>query len=247
MRTRPRYEQNHSAEQLDCSVYLISVLDWRTDYRTICEKGYIGETGTMPFIRFMEHLYDQEFGDVIVGMPRILQVCASKAEVLAAEKAAVEEHLPQMNHEWQPPGNPNRVPIFDQKRMREERNAARAAGKSIHDIGHAAYQLGGKPGYVPRSRRKAEPHPVNAGAKPHARPPRRAAPAPAAPTGAHRRTAVQFAVAVALWWLVLVPAVWVALWWLVDVLGHVGLPPELGASAGASVGFVLARLFVGRR
>lgn len=107
-----------------CSLYRIYVLDPRTNYKTIA-LGYVGETGRMPFTRFIEHLYEQPFGDTIVGHPEVdPRVFAGKDAVLAAERAAVEAEKPLYNDEFNR-GNPNRITIPEAIRQRQRREAAR--------------------------------------------------------------------------------------------------------------------------
>jgi hypothetical protein len=107
-----------------CSLYRIYVLDPRTNYKTIT-LGYIGETGRMPFTRFIEHLYEQPFGDTIVGHPEVdPRSFADKATVVAAEEAAVKAERPLYNDEFNR-GNPDRITIPEAIRQRQQREAAR--------------------------------------------------------------------------------------------------------------------------
>jgi hypothetical protein len=129
MRGSPRYATDHSAVQRECALYRIYVLDPRTNYKTIC-LGYIGETAREPFVRFLEHLYDQPFGDTIVGAPEVdPQRFTGKAEVLEAERLAVEAERPLYNHEWNL-DNPDRIPIPVACRQRAERDRARGGSGS---------------------------------------------------------------------------------------------------------------------
>lgn len=124
MRSSPRYDADHSSVQRDCALYYIYVLDPRTNYTTIT-LGYVGETGRRPFTRFLEHLYDQPFGDTIVGMPEVdPRVFPDKVAVLAAERATVERLRPLYNYEWNL-DNPHRIPVYEARCQRAERDAAR--------------------------------------------------------------------------------------------------------------------------
>lgn len=126
MRGSPRYAADHSADQRDCALYRIYVLDPRTNYTTVC-LGYIGETAREPFVRFLEHLYEQPFGDTIVGFPQVdPRVFAGKDEVLEAERLAVEAERPLYNYEWNL-DNPDRIEIWRTRQQRAERDAKRAA------------------------------------------------------------------------------------------------------------------------
>jgi len=111
-----------------CRLYRIYVLDPRTGYTTVC-LGYIGETGRLTFARFLEHSYGsddtpgKEWADTIVGPPvEDPRVFASKAEVLAAEEAAVRAELPLYNGEYNG-DNPHRIPPWDQQAQRAARDA----------------------------------------------------------------------------------------------------------------------------
>jgi hypothetical protein len=146
--SRPRYATTHP-DQRDCALYRIYVLDPRTNYTTTC-LGYIGETAREPFIRFMEHLYDQPFGDTIVGKPQVdPRAFAGKGAVLTAERAAVEAERPLYNYEWNQ-GNPDRIPIPVARRQREERDRARGVpsptwGPSCRPSAASGRQRGGRP------------------------------------------------------------------------------------------------------
>lgn len=107
-----------------CSLYRIYVLDPRTNYKTIT-LGYIGETARMPFTRFIEHLYEQPFGDTIVGHPEVdPRSFAGKDAVLAAEKAAVEAEKPLFNIEFNM-GNSDRIRPWEAQEQRRRREAAK--------------------------------------------------------------------------------------------------------------------------
>lgn len=119
---RPRYASDHSAEQRDCALYYIDALDPTTNYTTVRRNAYIGETGREPFIRFMENLYEQPFGDTIVGMPRVdPRVFPSKRAVWAAEEEAIKRLRPLYNYEHNL-DNPERIPIPVARRQRAERD-----------------------------------------------------------------------------------------------------------------------------
>lgn len=119
----PRYKFDHSADQRDCALYYVDVLDHDTS--KVMRGDYIGETARQPFLRFLEHAYDQPWGDLIVGMPRVdKRVFAGKAAVLEAEREAVEQHKPRLNYEWNL-ANPDRIPIWKQRAQRAERDAAK--------------------------------------------------------------------------------------------------------------------------
>lgn len=122
MTAAPRYSRNHSAEQRDCALYYVDCLDPATNYTTVLRDAYIGETARDPFTRFMEHLYEQPFGDTIVGKPRVdPRVFRSKDEVWAAEREAVERLRPIYNYEYNL-NNPARIPIPEARRQREDRD-----------------------------------------------------------------------------------------------------------------------------
>lgn len=107
-----------------CSLYRIYVLDPRTNYKTIT-LGYIGETGRMPFTRFIEHLYEQPFGDTIVGHPEVdPRRFDGKDAVVAAEKAAVEAERPLYNIEFNM-GNADRIRPWEAQEQRRRREAAK--------------------------------------------------------------------------------------------------------------------------
>jgi hypothetical protein len=121
--TVPRFAFPH-ADQRECSLYYIDVLDVTTNYTTVT-LGYVGETARLPFVRFLEHLYDQPFGDLIVGKPRIdPRMFAGKAAVLAAERAAVEGLRPQYNDRFNR-GNFRRIPVWLACQQRAARDRAR--------------------------------------------------------------------------------------------------------------------------
>jgi hypothetical protein len=121
--TAPRFTVPRD-DRRDCALYRIMVLDPRTNYTTVT-LGYIGETGRMPFTRFVEHLYDQPFGDTIVGHPHVdPRAFAGKAQVLAAEEAAVRAEKPLYNIEYQK-GAPHQIPQWTAREQRAERDRRR--------------------------------------------------------------------------------------------------------------------------
>ncbi len=129
------------AEQRDCRLYRIYGLDPRTGYKTTT-LIYIGETGREPFVRFVEHLYEQPFGDTIVGLPQVdPRVFGSKAQVWAAERAAIEAERPLYNYEWNL-NNPRRIPIPVAREQRWARD--RAAGRPQWQPGERTQQTGGR-------------------------------------------------------------------------------------------------------
>lgn len=123
----PQRTRDHTPDQRDCSLYYIDVLDVTTNYTTVRRNAYIGETARAPFTRFVEHLYDQPFGDIIVGHPRVdPRVFPGKDAVLAAEREAIRRLRPQYNYE-ENLDNPLRIPIPEARRQRAARDAARGA------------------------------------------------------------------------------------------------------------------------
>ncbi|WP_433460673.1 hypothetical protein [Micromonospora sp. CA-248212] len=82
--------------------------------------GYVGETVRMPFVRLMEHIYDQPWSDTIVRWEVDSTVYAGKAAVLAAEKAAIESERPLYNVECNM-GNPLRIKPWEAVAQRQAR------------------------------------------------------------------------------------------------------------------------------
>jgi hypothetical protein len=199
--------------QRDCALYEIYVLDPRTNYTTIT-RGYIGETAREPFVRFLEHLYEKDFADTIVGPPRVVAAFNSKAEVLAAEEAAVRTKRPLYNIEYNM-DNPQRIPPWTAREQRAARDAARATE-----------------GAAPAPAPVASPRARRPRSRPPARPSRTARPAPPRVRPLrwrHRR------VWLALLWL----AVAAALCW--TVIDRVGARDAVGlGAAGAAALFVAA-------
>jgi hypothetical protein len=74
---------------------------------------YIGETGRLPFVRMLEHIYDQPWADEIGSWVEDPRAWPSEASVLAAEEAAIRAELPRYNYEHNL-GNPHRVPVYRQ-------------------------------------------------------------------------------------------------------------------------------------
>jgi hypothetical protein len=109
----------------DCRLYRFYGWDPRTNYTTKT-LIYIGETVREPFDRLMEHVARKPWADTVTSWEVDDRVFAGKADVLAAEKAAVEAEKPLYNDEWNR-GNRRRVDLSDQERQRWARDAA--AGK----------------------------------------------------------------------------------------------------------------------
>lgn len=228
MTASPRYKFDHSAVQRDCALYAIDVLDPNTG--RVVEGDYIGETARLPFVRFMEHLYDQPFGDLIVGHPRLLGAYGSKDEVLAAEKAAVESMRPRLNYEWNR-GNTRRIEVWRQRADRARRDAAKGVPSRWMPDGqpNPAFVVGGSAPPRPRAPFVPQQRPRAAAGKPAVTPAERALKHPLT------------------WWALTWVALSGGLWWgLVRVMGEAGwvLPAEWGAglsAIGAVVALVWAR------
>jgi hypothetical protein len=110
-------------EPRECRLYRIRGLDPRTNYRTIT-LIYVGESAREPFVRFIEHLYEQPFGDTIVGHPEVdPRPFASKNDVWAAERAAIEAERPLYNIEYNL-ANPDRIPPWTAREQRWARDDA---------------------------------------------------------------------------------------------------------------------------
>src|SRR6185312_13638215 len=135
-------------------LYRISVLDYRNDYRTVTDRGYLGIServegeyrttggkrvhGAAPYARFLEHSAKKPFGDIIVGQPEVVETFDCKEDAEEGELEAISRERPQYNID----GNPDhrdRVCPWDQATHRAERDAARAAGTSLHGLGHSRY------------------------------------------------------------------------------------------------------------
>lgn len=137
-------------------VYQIRVLDYRSDYRGVTDRGYIGQSNRsgggqqrtttghrihadVPFARFLEHLQQRPWSDLIVGVPAVIAgPFATEEAALAAEAAAIVDRLPQYNIDGNP-DHPDRVTPWAAAEMRAERDRAREQGRSIHDLGHRRY------------------------------------------------------------------------------------------------------------
>lgn len=210
-----------AAAQRDCALYRIYVLDPHTNYTTVT-LGYIGETAREPFVRLMEHLFGargepgKSWADTIVGWEVDLRVFGSKAEVLAAEEAAVRAEQPLYNVEYNG-DNPRRVPPWEQVEQRRARDAAAADGGSGRRAASRPVANGRRSRRAPRASR------------PVARPVRQAA------TAATVRRWSAKKVGLAVVWLVLSAAL---CWTVVDRVG-VRDGAGLGA-AGATAVFVAA-------
>lgn len=135
-------------------LYRVSVLDFRTDYRTIARCGYIGIScrvdgqrrtagghrvyAEVPFARFLEHLTKRPFGDLIIGVPEVIGTYGTEEAARDAEIAAIAEQQPQYNVDDNL-DHPDRVTPWAQDDMRRERDLARKAGLAIHDLRHSGY------------------------------------------------------------------------------------------------------------
>lgn len=103
----------------DCRVYRFICLDPHTSYTTR-RVGYIGESIRMPFVRMLEHVYNQWWADTIVAWEVYDEVYPSKGSALAAEEAAVRAEMPLYNDEYNH-GNPDRIPLWKQEQQARER------------------------------------------------------------------------------------------------------------------------------
>lgn len=111
-------------DRRECALYRIYVLHPVTGKVVL---GYIGETARQPWTRFMEHLYDQPWGDTIVGHPHVdPRVFSGKPAVLAAEGAAVLTEKPLYNVEYQK-GAPHAIPQWTAREQRAARDQKRGA------------------------------------------------------------------------------------------------------------------------
>lgn len=137
-------------------VYQVTVLDYRSDYRGVTDRGYVGQSNRsgggqqrtatghrihadVPFARFLEHLQQRPWSDLIVGVPAVIAgPFATEEAALAAEAAAIVDRLPQYNVDGNP-DHPDRVTPWAAAEMRAERDKAREQGRSIHDLGHRRY------------------------------------------------------------------------------------------------------------
>jgi hypothetical protein len=104
-------------DQRDCALYRFWVRHPTTGRIVL---GYVGETVRMPFVRLMEHIYDQPWADTIVRWEVDTTVYAGKVAVLAAEKAAIERERPLYNIEHNM-GNPVRVKPWEAVAQRQAR------------------------------------------------------------------------------------------------------------------------------
>lgn len=94
-------------DRRECRLYRFWVRDLR---RGSSEPvlGYVGETARLPFVRLMEHIYEQPWAGDIVAWEVDERVFAGKAEVLEAERYAIETERPLYNVEHNG-RNPRRV------------------------------------------------------------------------------------------------------------------------------------------
>lgn len=79
-------------------------------YRILADDGallYVGKSNDA-LRRFVEHLKAQQWAGEICDHIRDRRVFATEAEVLAAERAAIESERPRFNVQWNQ-GNPGRV------------------------------------------------------------------------------------------------------------------------------------------
>ncbi len=104
-------------DRRDCALYRFWVRHPATGRVVL---GYVGETVRMPFVRLMEHIYDQPWADTIVRWEVDSTTYSGKAAVLAAEKAAIERERPLYNVEWNM-GNPLRVKPWEAVAQRQAR------------------------------------------------------------------------------------------------------------------------------
>jgi len=104
-------------DRRDCALYRFWVRHPVTGKVVL---GYVGETVRLPFVRLMEHIYDQPWADTIVRWEVESTVYPGKAAVLAAEKAAIERERPLYNIEHNM-GNPLRVKPWEAVAHRQAR------------------------------------------------------------------------------------------------------------------------------
>jgi hypothetical protein len=76
---------------------------------------YLGESAREPFVRMLEHIYEQEFAPLIRGWYVDKRAFASKAEVLIAEEHAIRTEQPIYNYEHNL-DNPWRIDTRGQRR-----------------------------------------------------------------------------------------------------------------------------------
>ncbi|MGI5247749.1 hypothetical protein [Dactylosporangium sp. CA-139066] len=121
MKLTPRFTVPRD-DRRDCALYRVMVLHPATGRVVL---GYIGETARQPFVRFLEHLYDQPWGDTIVGHPHVdPRVFCGKTDVMAAEESAVLAEKPLYNIEYQK-GAPHAIPQWTAREQRAERDRRR--------------------------------------------------------------------------------------------------------------------------
>lgn len=128
----------------DCHLYRFWVRHPLTGRRVL---GYIGETVRLPFQRLMEHVYDQPWADTIAGWEVEDVTYCGKAEVLAAEAAAIRAERPLYNVEHNL-RNPLRITPPDAIRQRRARDAEKRAARWVHPNDRAQ---GGVPAEPPRA------------------------------------------------------------------------------------------------
>ncbi|MGA3562653.1 hypothetical protein [Melissospora conviva] len=135
-------QAGRGADARECALYQFWVRHPVTGEKVL---GYKGETARMPFTRLMEHVYEQPWADTIIGWEVDERVYRGKAEVLAAEKAAIEAERPLYNYKHNL-GNPHRIEVWRAREQRRERDRLRA-----RDSGWRA----GRGARVPRQRAAA--------------------------------------------------------------------------------------------
>lgn len=109
-----------SVDTRDCRLYRFYGWDPRTNYTTKV-LIYIGETVREPFERLMEHIDEQPWRDTITSWEVDDRVYAGKAEVLAAEAAAIRRERPLYNVR-ENMGNPCRVKPWEAEAQRHRRD-----------------------------------------------------------------------------------------------------------------------------
>lgn len=207
---------------LECRLYLVMVLDPRTNYQTVT-LGYVGETSRWdPEIRLREHTGEldppgQPWGDTIVEFVLLPGVYGCKADVWAAEDAEVQRRRPLYNGEYNT-GNPQRIWPEQARAQRAARDAARLEQGEITPEQTWQHRWEAK-----QAARAATPR-------------RRWL------TARQRRQLRQAGL-----WLLLWTAPTLFFWWLAARYTPVVSTPRLGALAGVAVAFVLVRWSYPRR
>lgn len=130
-------------EPRECKLYEFEGWDPHANYATKTVV-YVGETGRMPFLRLLEHVYAQPWSDTITGWRVLDEVYPDKAAVLRAEKAHVESVQPLYNVEWNI-ANPRRILPEEARRQAAER------GKSGRPRPHLTHEVAAAGAGVVRS------------------------------------------------------------------------------------------------